>query len=88
MFVNLVVWSVLGMVAGMIAGKLFKSNGDDPKLDLVVGVIGAVIGGVLMAYLGHNGMATFNAGAMLLAAIGAVAALAAWHAFRALAARG
>lgn len=72
----------------MIAGKMFKSNGDDPKLDLVVGVIGAVIGGVLMAYLGHQGMASFNSWSVVLAAIGAVGALAAWHAFRALAARG
>jgi uncharacterized membrane protein YeaQ/YmgE (transglycosylase-associated protein family) len=78
----------LGLIAGMIAGKLFKSNGDDPKLDLVVGVIGAVIGGVLVGLMGHGGMASFNAWSMLLAAVGALGLLMGWHAFRAFAARG
>jgi uncharacterized membrane protein YeaQ/YmgE (transglycosylase-associated protein family) len=88
MFVNLLGWSVLGLIAGMIAGKMFKGNGDDPKLDLVIGVLGAVAGGVLGAVMGKAGVASFNVWALMMAAIGAGGILVAWHTVRSFTARG
>lgn len=82
MFVNLICWGVVGLIAGAVAGKMYKSNGDDPKLDLVLGVIGAVIGGVLAGIKSAAGLSSFNAWTLAIAPIGAIALLLAWHSYR------
>lgn len=88
MFFNLLGWSLVGLILGAIAGKMFKSHGDDPKLDLVVGIIGAVIGGVLAGVMSLGGVGSFNAWSMAVAPAGAIALLLGWHGFRAITARG
>jgi uncharacterized membrane protein YeaQ/YmgE (transglycosylase-associated protein family) len=88
MFFNLLGWSLLGLIAGAIAGKVFKAGGDDPKLNLVIGVIGAVTAGVLSGVRSTGGLANFNAWTLAIAPVGAIALLLIWHTFRSFAARG
>lgn len=88
MFVNLLGWSLVGLIAGAIAGKMFKSSGDDPKLDLVLGIVGAVIAGVLCGIRSAGGVSSFNAWSLAAAPVGAIALLLVWHGFRSFAARG
>jgi uncharacterized membrane protein YeaQ/YmgE (transglycosylase-associated protein family) len=88
MFFNLLAWGILGLIAGSIAGKMFKAGGDDPKLDLVIGVVGAVIAGVLAGFRSTGGLANFNAWSVAVAPVGAIALLVVWHGFRSFTARG
>lgn len=88
MFFNLLAWSLVGLIAGAVAGKMFKSNGDDPKLDFVLGIVGAIIGGVLAGMRSTGGLSNFNAWSLAIAPIGAIALLLVWHGFRSFAARG
>lgn len=88
MFVNLFGWGLIGLIVGVIAGKVFRSGGDDPKLDLLVGILGAVIGGVSAGLAGSGGISSFNPWSLALAPAGAIALLLGWHGFRALATRG
>ena len=82
MFMNLVCWLVVGLVAGFIASKFVNEHGDDPKLGIGLGAAGAVIGGFAFGALGTVGVNTFNPGALWIATIGAGVALLSWHSFR------
>ena len=87
MFLNLVCWLAVGLVAGLIAGKLVNQRGDDPKLALAMAALGAVVFGFVFAYFSKTGVNEFNPGTLWLAAVGAAAVLVGWHLFRGLAAR-
>ena len=47
MFIGLISWIIVGLIVGFIASKNVKLHGDDPKLGLACGAVGAVTGGVL-----------------------------------------
>jgi uncharacterized membrane protein YeaQ/YmgE (transglycosylase-associated protein family) len=75
-------WIVLGLVAGFIASKIVNKEGEGFFLDIVLGVIGAVVGGWLFGIFGATGVTGFNLYSMFVAIIGAVVVLVAYHAIR------
>jgi uncharacterized membrane protein YeaQ/YmgE (transglycosylase-associated protein family) len=48
-------WIIVGLVAGLITGKLMKGSGFGALMDVVVGIVGAMIGGYIMRALGFAG---------------------------------
>ena len=68
---TLLVWILIGLVAGYITGKLMRGAGFGPLLDIVVGIIGALIGGFIMTHLGYAGSGGFFY-TVFVAVIGAV----------------
>jgi uncharacterized membrane protein YeaQ/YmgE (transglycosylase-associated protein family) len=68
---TLLVWILIGLVAGYITGKLMRGAGFGPIMDIVVGIIGAVIGGFIMIHLGYAGSGGFFY-TVFVAVIGAV----------------
>ena len=87
MFVNLVCWMALGLVAGFIASRLIDQRADDPKLGIVLAGVAAVIGGVLYGTFTAGGTKEFNPSCLVGAAIGAVVGIGAWSVIRGFAAR-
>jgi uncharacterized membrane protein YeaQ/YmgE (transglycosylase-associated protein family) len=87
MFLNLVCWIVVGLVAGLIAGKFVNQRGDDPKLALATAALGAVLCGFIFGRFSKVGVNEFNLSSLWLAAVGAAAVLVGWHLFRGLASR-
>jgi uncharacterized membrane protein YeaQ/YmgE (transglycosylase-associated protein family) len=83
MFINLICWIAVGLVAGFIVSKFVNERGDDPMLGILLGAAGAVVGGFLFGMFGSQGLSEFNMGSVWVALLGAAAALAAWHAVRA-----
>ena len=75
-------WIILGLVAGFIASKIVNREGEGFFLDIVLGVIGAVVGGWLFGLFGETGVTGFNLYSMFVAVIGAVVVLVAYHAIR------
>ena len=73
-------WIILGLIAGFIASKLVNKTGEGVLLDIVLGVIGAVVGGWLFSTFGMSGVTGFNIYSMLVAVIGAVIVLLIYHA--------
>ncbi|OXJ29077.1 GlsB/YeaQ/YmgE family stress response membrane protein [Burkholderia sp. HI2714] len=67
---GLIVWLIIGAIAGWLAGVLVKGGGFGLLIDIVVGIVGAVIGGWLAGLLGigFSGML----GSIVIALIGAV----------------
>jgi len=52
---GLIAWILIGVVAGFITGKLMKGSGFGFFMDMVVGLVGAVVGGFLATRLGLAG---------------------------------
>lgn len=72
-------WIVLGIVAGFIGSKLVNGTGEGVLLDIVLGVVGAVVGGFLFNQFGASGVTGLNLYSLLVAVVGAVAVLFAYH---------
>jgi uncharacterized membrane protein YeaQ/YmgE (transglycosylase-associated protein family) len=53
---GLIAWIVIGVLAGWITGKLMKGSGFGFIMDMVVGLIGALIGGFISYHLGMGGV--------------------------------
>jgi uncharacterized membrane protein YeaQ/YmgE (transglycosylase-associated protein family) len=73
-------WVVLGLIAGFIASKIVNKSGEGVVLDIVLGIIGAVVGGFLFAQFGAEGVTGFNLYSMFVAVIGAIVVLLIYHA--------
>ena len=82
MFIDVLQWIVLGLAAGFIASKIVNKRGEGVVMDILLGIIGAVIGGWLFRALGAAGATGFNVWSLLVAVVGAVAVLLIWHAVR------
>lgn len=79
---SILAWIILGLIAGFIASKLVNRHGEGVMLDIVLGIVGAVVGGWLMAAFGGTGVTGFNLYSILVAIAGAVVVLAIAHAIR------
>jgi uncharacterized membrane protein YeaQ/YmgE (transglycosylase-associated protein family) len=77
---SILAWIVLGLIAGFIASKLYAGSGQGFLMDIVLGIVGAVLGGYLFTALGATGITGFNLYSMFVAVIGAVVLLAIYHA--------
>ncbi|MGH8140372.1 MAG: GlsB/YeaQ/YmgE family stress response membrane protein [Steroidobacteraceae bacterium] len=77
---SVIAWIVLGLIAGFIASKIVNKRGDGVFLDIILGVIGAVVGGWLFRTFGMSGVNGFNIYSLLVAVIGAVVVLVGYHA--------
>jgi uncharacterized membrane protein YeaQ/YmgE (transglycosylase-associated protein family) len=77
---SIVAWLVLGLIAGFIASKIVNRSGEGVLLDIVLGIVGAVVGGFIFNAFGHVGVTGFNIWSMLVAVIGAVVVLVLYHA--------
>jgi uncharacterized membrane protein YeaQ/YmgE (transglycosylase-associated protein family) len=75
---NVIVWIIIGGVAGWLASIVMKTNRSQGLLmDIIVGIVGGLIGGWLLTALGVGGAVTgLNLGSLLTAFIGAVILLA------------
>lgn len=77
---SFIAWIVLGLVAGFIASKLVNKSGDGLILDILLGIVGAVVGGWLFNVFGMSGVTGFNIYSLLVAVVGAVVFLVIYHA--------
>ena len=77
---SILAWIVLGLIAGFIASKLYSGSGQGFLMDIVLGIVGAVLGGYLFTAIGATGITGFNLYSMFVAVIGAVVLLAIYRA--------
>ena len=68
---NIIIWIVLGAVAGWIASIIMKSNHGIIE-DIVLGVVGAFIGGFIFSFFGQSGVTGLNIYSIIVAVVGAV----------------
>ena len=72
-WVDLVLWIVLGGVAGWIASIIMGKNAQMGAIaNIIVGIVGALIGGFVMNFFGASDVSGFNLYSLLVAILGAV----------------
>jgi uncharacterized membrane protein YeaQ/YmgE (transglycosylase-associated protein family) len=67
---NLLLWIIFGAISGWIASMIMSSGGG-AVWDIVMGILGAIIGGVIMNLIGQPGVNGFNLYSILVSVIGA-----------------
>lgn len=77
---SIIAWIVLGLLAGFIASKIVNKAGEGMLLDIVLGVVGAVVGGWLFNAFGMSRVTGLNIYSLLVAVVGAVVVLFGYHA--------
>ncbi len=77
---SIIGWLVLGLIAGFIASKVINKSGEGLVIDIVLGVVGAVVGGFLFSLVGAAPVTGFNLYSMFVAVVGAIVVLLIYHA--------
>jgi len=69
---GVVTWIILGLIAGFIASKIVNRTGSGLILDLVLGMVGAAVGGFIVSGLfGMRGITGLNIWSIIVSVIGA-----------------
>jgi uncharacterized membrane protein YeaQ/YmgE (transglycosylase-associated protein family) len=77
---HIIAWLVLGLIAGFIASKIVNRQGNQGLLmSIVIGVVGAEVGGWLFRLFGMPGVTGLNVWSLLVAVLGAVILLFIYH---------
>ena len=77
---SIIAWIVLGLIAGFIGSKIVNKQGEGVFLDIILGIVGAVVGGWIFSALGMSRVTGLNIYSLVVAIIGAVVVLAVYHA--------
>jgi len=69
---NILLWIVFGLLAGWIASIIMRSDHQQGAMtDIILGVLGSIVGGFLFNLFGQPGVTGFNVYSILVAVIGA-----------------
>lgn len=75
-------WIVLGAIAGWLASLFVNKTGEGLFRDIILGIVGGVVGGWIFAAAGSTGVTGFNLWSLFVAVVGAVVVLVIFHAIR------
>ena len=53
---GIISWIILGLIAGFIGSKIVNKTGEGMMLDIVLGVVGAIVGGFIVSFFGTEGV--------------------------------
>lgn len=69
---SLIIWILFGAIAGWVASMIMKTDAEQGFIgDVVVGILGAIVGGFLMETFGQSDVTGFNIYSLIVAIIGA-----------------
>jgi uncharacterized membrane protein YeaQ/YmgE (transglycosylase-associated protein family) len=77
---SIIAWVILGLVAGFIASRIVNKTGEGLILDIVLGVVGAIVGGFICSVFGASGVTGLNLYSLLVSVVGAIVVLVIYHA--------
>lgn len=82
MVMGVIGWIVLGLIVGFIVSTLVNKQGEGLSFDILLGIVGAVVGGWIFNAARTTGVTGFNIWSLMVAVVGAVVFLVVWHAIR------
>jgi uncharacterized membrane protein YeaQ/YmgE (transglycosylase-associated protein family) len=77
---GIVAWIIFGLIAGYVASLLMNKGGEGMLGDILLGIVGSVVGGFIAGLFGLPGVYAFNPYSFLVAVGGAVVVLGIYHA--------
>ncbi len=75
-------WIILGLLAGFIGSKLLNGTGEGLVFDVILGIVGAVVGGWVFSFFGSSGVTGLNVYSLFVAVAGSIVVLLVYHALR------
>jgi len=72
-------WLILGLIAGWIGSKIVNKTGEGFFLDIVLSIVGALVGGFLFSLVGAEGVSGLNLYNMFVAVVGSIVVLVIYH---------
>ena len=79
---GIIAWLVVGLIGGFIGSKIVNKSGEGLILDIVLGIVGAMVGGWLFSFFGAAGVTGFNLYSIFVAVIGSIVVLVVYHLIR------
>ena len=76
---SILAWLVVGLIAGFLASKVINKTGSGLVMDIVLGVVGALVGGFIFNAIGQSAPDGINLYSIFVAFIGAVVVLLIYH---------
>jgi uncharacterized membrane protein YeaQ/YmgE (transglycosylase-associated protein family) len=73
-------WILLGLISGFVASKVVNDQGEGCFINIALGLVGAMVGGLIFSAIGGSSVTGFNLYSMLVAIVGAIVVLFLWHA--------
>jgi uncharacterized membrane protein YeaQ/YmgE (transglycosylase-associated protein family) len=77
---SIIAWIILGLIAGFVASKIVNKRGEGLLRDILLGIVGALVGGWLFHAFGAAGVSGLNLYSLLVAVVGAIVVLVVYHA--------
>ncbi len=77
---SIIAWIILGLLAGFIASQIVNRRGSGIILDIILGIIGAIVGGWLFSLFGAREVMGLNLYSLIVAVIGSIIVLLIYHA--------
>ena len=77
---SIISWIILVLIAGFVGSKIVNKQGDGMLLDIALGIVGAIVGGIIFSFFGATGITGLNIWSMIVAIVGSVVVLCAYHA--------
>jgi uncharacterized membrane protein YeaQ/YmgE (transglycosylase-associated protein family) len=79
---GIIAWLILGLLAGFIGSKIVNKSGEGILMDILIGIIGAVIGGWVAGFFGFHGVTGLNIPSLIVAVVGSIIFLLIYRAIR------
>jgi uncharacterized membrane protein YeaQ/YmgE (transglycosylase-associated protein family) len=80
MDMGVISWIILGLIAGWIGSKIVNKSGSGMVMDIALGVVGAIVGGLIFSgVFGMEGVSGLNIWSLIVAVVGAVVVLWIYH---------
>ena len=78
---SVIAWIILGLIAGFIASQIVDREGKGLWLNMALGIVGAIVGGVIFGAFGGTGVTGVNLYSLIVAVIGSIVVLWVYNAF-------
>ena len=77
---GILAWLLVGLIAGYLGSLLVNRGGEGMLRDIVLGIVGAFVGGYIFTAMGSVGVTGFDLRSIMVATVGAVVLLVLYHA--------
>jgi len=77
---SIIAWLILGLIAGFVGSKIVNKTGQGLVIDIVLGIVGAIVGGFLFSLFGAAPVTGLNIYSLIVAVVGAMVVLWVYHA--------
>ncbi|MGI4746673.1 MAG: GlsB/YeaQ/YmgE family stress response membrane protein [Janthinobacterium lividum] len=77
---SIIAWIILGLIAGFIGSKIVNKSGEGVLVDIILGIVGAIVGGFVFSFFGAQGVDGLNIYSLVVAVVGAIIVLFLYHA--------